>query len=99
MLSKEGRSSKKFTNSNGRTIYGECESPCSNKTIELDDIYEDEPSLRENFHKNYNILAKILYKVLTTFDLILISKPSWYLQISFNHEKNALLTHLVIVPC
>ena len=40
MLSKEGRSSKKFTNSNGRTIYGECETPCSNKTIELDDIYE-----------------------------------------------------------
>ena len=40
MLSKEGRSSKKFTNSNGRTIYGECESPCANKTIELDDIYE-----------------------------------------------------------
>ena len=46
MLSKEGRSSKKFTNSNGRTIYGECASPCSNKTIELDDIYEDDEAKR-----------------------------------------------------
>ena len=65
----------------------------------IDDIYEDEPSLRENFHKNHNILAKIFYKVLTNFGLKLLFKTSWYLQISFNHEKNALLTHLVIVPC
>ena len=43
MLSKEGHPSKKFTNPNGRTIYGECISTkCEDRAITLDDIYEDD---------------------------------------------------------
>ena len=47
------------------------------KLVIVDDIYEAEPSLRENFRKNHNILAKSFFEVLTTkFSLMLLSKSS-----------------------
>ena len=48
MLSREGEGiAKKFTNANGRTIYGECKSECFQKPIELDDIYEDDDEAKK----------------------------------------------------
>ena len=49
MLSREGfGSAKKFTNANGRTIYGECETAqCSKEPIELDDIYEEDDEAKK----------------------------------------------------
>ena len=48
MLSKEGHPSKKFTNPNGRTIYGECLSTkCEDRAITLDDIYKDDEEAKE----------------------------------------------------
>ena len=45
--------------------------------LAIDDMYEDELNLRENFCKNHNILPKMFFEVLTTnFGLILLSKPS-----------------------
>ena len=44
----------------------------------IENIKEDKQSLRENFHENHNTLAKIFYKVLTNFGLILLFKTFWY---------------------
>ena len=48
MLSREDfGSSRKYTNANGRTIYGECESQCYKTPIELDDIYEEDDKAKK----------------------------------------------------